>query len=311
MASARHLAARSQPEGRRTSAADRTTGGQRQDVGVTERRGEWDERAERALDEPVGQDFVGGRDLAAWTTSVGRAVAARVLALARWAAPNRVLLATLLVGLAMASLLAAAAGGVYEAVVEQDGIAGLDQPVLDAAVQLRTPRLERVVTAYTDLGGQLGMTVLATTAAVVLSLWWRQWTPLVLLAATATGTLAMTIIGKAEVGRVRPPLAAAVPPYETSFSFPSGHSLNSVAIAGVVAYLFVRRQRHRWAYVTTISVAAVFAITMGLSRVYLGHHWLTDVLVAWALGTGWLAMVITAHRLFLTVRRDHREPRPG
>ncbi|WP_367277707.1 phosphatase PAP2 family protein [uncultured Arthrobacter sp.] len=51
-----------------------------------------------------------------------------------------------------------------------------------------------------------------------------------------------------------------------------------------------------------VALALVFAVTMGLSRVYLGHHWLTDVLVAWTIGIAWLAVVITAHRLFLTFR---------
>lgn len=53
-------------------------------------------------------------------------------------------------------------------------------------------------------------------------------------------------------------------------------------------------------------LAALFAVTMGLTRVYLGHHWLTDVVVAWALALAWLAVVITAHRLFLTTRRAER-----
>jgi membrane-associated phospholipid phosphatase len=48
---------------------------------------------------------------------------------------------------------------------------------------------------------------------------------------------------------------------------------------------------------------------MGLSRVFLGHHWLTDVIFAWLLGAAWLALVITSHRLFLTIRRA--EPSGG
>jgi membrane-associated phospholipid phosphatase len=131
----------------------------------------------------------------------------------------------------------------------------------------------------------------------------------VLTAATAVGSLTLTVVGKAAVGRARPPLAEAVAPFESSYSFPSGHSLNSVALAGITAYLLVRRQGRASTRAATIALAALFALTMGLSRVYLGHHWLTDVLGAWMLGLAWLVVVITSHRLFITARRRQRGSR--
>jgi membrane-associated phospholipid phosphatase len=138
---------------------------------------------------------------------------------------------------------------------------------------------------------------------VGLSLGWRRWSPAVLVVVTMLGSLVLTVAGKAAVTRARPPHVDAVPPYEFGFSFPSGHSLNAVMLAGIVAYLLLRRLRRAWARRLTVALATAYAVAMGLSRVFLGHHWLTDVLVGWVLGLAWLNVVITAHRLFLTLRR--------
>ncbi|MCZ2402183.1 phosphatase PAP2 family protein [Paenarthrobacter sp. Z7-10] len=250
--------------------------------------------------------FVGGRDLTHWKSSFGRFLARIILWIGARLGPHTALVLTLVVGILLAVSLTAVSAQVYESVTEADGVAGLDHPLLETAMSLRSPALDAAVTAYTDVGGTVGMPILAAVALTVLVLTRRSWTPVILIVAAAAGSLSMTIAGKRLIGRARPPLADAVPPYEHSASFPSGHALNAVVIAGIVAYLLILRLHSTRSRVLCAVVAAVFAITIGLSRVFLGHHWFTDVLAAWTLGLAWLALVITAHRLYLTVRKVRR-----
>jgi undecaprenyl-diphosphatase len=218
--------------------------------------------------------------------------------------PHGALILTLAAGALIAAGLTAVFAQVYDSVTEADGVAGLDHPVLDAGKSVRSPLMDVIITAYTDVGGTIGMPILALSALAVLGIRRRSWTPVILIALAGAGSLLMTIAGKRLIGRARPELADAVPPYEYSASFPSGHALNSVVIAGIVAYLIILRLKTPRSRVLAAALAAVFALTMGLSRVYLGHHWLTDVVAAWALGLAWLALIITAHRLYLTVRKQ-------
>jgi undecaprenyl-diphosphatase len=76
----------------------------------------------------------------------------------------------------------------------------------------------------------------------------------------------------------------------------------------LIAYLVVLRATRRWVAALAVVLALVAAVAMGLSRVYLGHHWLTDVVVAWTLGSAWVVAVITGHRLALAVRRSPATP---
>jgi membrane-associated phospholipid phosphatase len=254
----------------------------------------------------VRQDrFVGGRDLTRWPTSAGRSLQAAARRLAAWLGPNAALIIILAVGLVVAVILSVVVAQIYDSVTDSDGVAGLDKPLLNFAMTLRSPVLDSIVTGYTNIAGPIGMPIIAVVALLILSIRRRSWTPAILILATGTGSLLMTIAGKDVIGRVRPPLADAVPPYEYSPSFPSGHSLNAVVIAGIIAYLLILRQHSGRARIVIIVIAFVFAITIGLSRVFLGHHWFTDVLAGWLLGALWLSLVITAHRLYLTARARH------
>jgi membrane-associated phospholipid phosphatase len=260
--------------------------------------------ASQNTDGEVHQDrYVGGRDLTRWGTRPGRRLADLVHRLGRILGPYQALVLILAIGAAIAATTTWLASETYEAVTEADGVAALDRPVLDAMVHLRSPAADALATAYTNIAGTIGMPILAATTMAALALRRRSWTPVILVVAAAAGSLLMTIAGKDLTGRTRPPLAAAVPPYEHSPSFPSGHTLNALVIAGTIAYLLLLRQHSRRARAFTITAAVAFALTIGASRFFLGHHWFTDVLAAWLLGLAWLATVITAHRLYLTTRK--------
>ncbi|MFT4297122.1 MAG: phosphatase PAP2 family protein [Micropruina sp.] len=248
----------------------------------------------------------GEHDLTSWHSAAGRRLQTAFDALAERLRSTD-LAALLLLGVAAALALGTTwvAGEIYEAVVAGDSVALLDHPTLDWVLGVRTPELNTVIAAFSASGGSLWMSVITGVLVAAMCLGWRRWTPLVLTAIAVAGSLGMTVVGKQLVGRARPPLELSIPPPETSASFPSGHSLNSIVIAGMFCYLLVSHLITLTARAVTVTLTALYTLAMGLSRVYLGHHWLTDVLAAWCLGLAWLTLVITCHRLWVTQHRDH------
>ncbi|WP_336921301.1 phosphatase PAP2 family protein [Aquipuribacter sp. SD81] len=216
----------------------------------------------------------------------------------------------LVVALGVFGAMVAAAEEIYEAVQDGDDLAAVDQPLLDTFLAWRTPELDRAVTLYTDLGGTVWAPVFTLLLVVGLGVLWRSWTPVVLMVVATAGSLTMTSVGKVVVARARPDTSLAVPPFETSAAFPSGHTLNATVIAFTIAYLVWMHVRSRLVRVLVLVGAVVHAVLMGMSRVYLAHHWFTDVVVAWVLGIGWLALVVAVHQLVLA-RTGRRSRRPG
>lgn len=262
----------------------------------------------------IADETIGSRDLTSWHSSLGRGLVGLVARASRWAEPlvGRVarwsvanvafVLFAVVAGIAVVGL-TAVAHKVQEGVVDHDGISVIDQPVLDAALTMRSPELNEAITTYTDVGGPVGMPILAVLAVAVLIAVRRRWTPLVLVVIAAVGSIVMTVVGKGWVGRMRPPTELAVPPYEESPSFPSGHTLNATVLVTVIVYLVLIWTTASWQRIVALAVGGLFIVTMGLSRVFLGHHWLTDVIAGWAIGLAWALAVITAHRLWLTLHR--------
>ncbi len=241
---------------------------------------------------------------------VGRRAATLATAAGQRVGAQPALAIVLAVGVAVAFAMSFLVARVYDAVTEDDGVATLDLPVLQDAMQLRTPWLDGFAAGVAYLFGPVGMPCLAAAAILLLTLARRSWTPAILVVGAGLGSLLMTVAGKDIIGRHRPPRVDALPPYEHSPSFPSGHSLNATVVAGVVGYLLWLHRRTLLAKIACVVVPAVIAAVVGLTRILLGAHWFTDVLAAWLLGAAWLAVVVTAHRLYLTARErgapEHR-----
>ncbi|MHA7223460.1 phosphatase PAP2 family protein [Arthrobacter sp. RHLT1-20] len=229
----------------------------------------------------------------------------------KWVVPYAALWLTLVIGGIVVVALALLGAEVYDNVVDEAGLANLDEPALALAEDLRTPELNSAVTGFTNIGGSIGMPILAGILTAWLTWLNRTWRPIILVCGAAAVSITATTFGKNLFGRARPDFVHAVPPYETSPSFPSGHALNSTVVIGVLVYLTCLQLKKTSARAAVIAAGVIFIVAMGLSRVFLGHHWMTDVIAAWLLGLAWLGIVILAHRLFHALRhREHAGPAP-
>jgi membrane-associated phospholipid phosphatase len=244
--------------------------------------------------------FVGPLDVTSWSTPAGKRIAGAHQRLANRIGSHAALVVSLAGGVSLAVAATWVTTRIYDSVVGSNGIESVDRPILHRAMQLRSPGRDAAAAGIARAFGPVGLPVAALAVAGGLSIRQRSRTPLLLTAVAGAGSLLLTLGGKDMIGRHRPPRRDAIAPYETSPSFPSGHTLNTTTLAGVIAYLLVLQQRRNLPQATTIAAAVATSITVGLSRVLLGAHWFTDVLVGWISGTGWVSLVITSHRLYLS-----------
>ncbi len=162
------------------------------------------------------------------------------------------------------------------------------------AVVAGHPAAITVIKAVTTLGNSAVLAGVIAAAAVFLAIR-RRWLLLLYLVATAAGAFVLVPVTKAAVGRLRPVVADPVA-HALGKSFPSGHALESVVCYGAVLLVFLPAARGRWRPAFTWAVAVVVAL-IGISRIMLGVHFVSDVLAGWAIGVTWLGVTATAFQL--------------
>ena len=186
-------------------------------------------------------------------------------------------------------------------VLEQEAFV-FDEAILLWINQFASPTLDRVMATVTRLGNPKVVIPLACMGFGWL--WWqRLWLIAMVFAINCVGGAVLSTKLKVFFGKPRPDLWPQIIT-ETSYSFPSGHALGSMVIYGFSTYLLAQRfpQRHRLIY----GLAVLLIGSIGLSRLYLGVHWPTDVLAGYGIGFLWISGCIALLRLKLA--RLYRQP---
>ena len=222
--------------------------------------------------------------------------------------PAQALGLTLTTGLGVCIVAGAIFTVVLEDVLGGGGVARLDRPVLSWLAGHRIAGLTTLARTVTFFGS-VPWVLLVT--AVVAALWWRRGAlrPALVLVVAVLGSGAITATVKLLVGRNRPPLPFAVDTAERGLAFPSGHALSALALYGTLAYLLARPARTARRTATAAGLL-LLVVAVGLSRIYLGYHWVSDVLGSWTLGVVWLSAVVTADRVLAARHPTHGPTAP-
>ncbi|MEJ7746006.1 MAG: phosphatase PAP2 family protein [Luteimonas sp.] len=166
--------------------------------------------------------------------------------------------------------------------IRRSGAFPFDEPTLQFAHSMARDGFDRVFVFFSAIGYKYGVVPLDIVLVVVFA-WHRRFRESIFVAAATGGSALLNIAAKHWFARARPSLWESISP-ETTFSFPSGHAMGSATIA-VVVILLAWPTRLRWIAIVAMTA---FVAMVGLSRIYLGVHYPSDILAGWAAASAWV-----------------------
>lgn len=186
---------------------------------------------------------------------------------------------------------------ILDEVLEKDAFNDIDEPLVDWLAQHRTPTLTTVMMVITNVFGPVVLPILVAVGAVTWGWRTRAWTdPMLLVGAMVLSTV-ISMLVKVVIGRARPEESFQLTPgLEESFSFPSGHTTGAATLVLVTAYLAWRGRRRKRVLFAWAAGSVVTVVLVGGSRLYLGYHFLSDVLAGACVGLFVLGLVVCVDR---------------
>lgn len=165
-----------------------------------------------------------------------------------------------------------------------------DRPIQQWVKNARGP-LDGLMFAFTTIGGFWPMTVL-TFGVLAWLIHGRRMRAVRYLVVSAGGSLLLNVLLKAGFHRTRPKSPwPYVLPTPSSFAFPSGHTMGSAGVVASLAVLLWLSTKRRSIRLAGAALAVTVALGVGISRIYFGAHYPSDVLGGWLIAIAWVSFV--------------------
>ena len=208
---------------------------------------------------------------------------------------NQIVVVNLSIGLFLAIFSGWVFGALAEDILSHDSLTLYDAGISRWLLSLATEDGTQFFYLITLLGSSWFIAI----ASLLMSAWLasrKQWFQIGALSLSVGGGVLLNILLKNFFLRPRPDFPNAFY-HESGYSFPSGHAMLSVLFYGMTAYL-IASQSLSWKMQIRLWITAItLSLLIGFSRIFLGVHFLTDVLGGWAAGTVWLVVCMGTYKL--------------
>lgn len=186
--------------------------------------------------------------------------------------------------------------------LQSEILSDFDSNVSDYITSFRSDNLTSYFKFVTDVGDTLGYLAVLLISAILFNTFFKNWKYVLQLLIVLSLALSSNLILKQLINRQRPTLEHLVT--VKTLSYPSGHAMTAMAFYGFFIYLILKFKINKAFKFAIISVFTVLILSIGISRIYLGVHFPSDIIGGFVAGFIWVVFCILILNLFKIFKED-------